>query len=110
MNTLIAVGTSAAYLYSAFVVISDFLGINNSFSETHFGTSCAIIGMVLLGRYLESKSRMRATDSIKSLMEIAPKMANTIRGTEVKKVPVDDLVIGDVVEFIFVTIKIHDVF
>ena len=97
MNTLIAVGTSAAYLYSAFVVISDLLGINNSFSETHFGTSCAIIGMVLLGRYLESKSRMRATDSIKSLMEIAPKMANTIRGTEVKKVPVDDLVIGDVV-------------
>ena len=97
MNTLIAVGTSAAYLYSAFVVMIDFLGINDSFYETHFGTSCAIIGMVLLGRYLESKSRRRATDSIKSLMEIAPKMANTIEGTILKTVPVDDLVIGDVV-------------
>jgi len=97
MNTLIAVGTSTAYLYSTFVVISDFLGINDSFHETHFGTSCAIIGMVLLGRYLESKSRRRATDSIKSLMEIAPKMATTIQGTELEIVPVDDLVIGDIV-------------
>ncbi|MDC0034732.1 heavy metal translocating P-type ATPase [Chloroflexi bacterium] len=97
MNTLIAVGTSTAYLYSAFVVVSDFLGINDSFNETYFGTSCAIIGMVLLGRYLESKSRRRATDSIKALMQMAPKMATTIQGTEWKAVPVDDLVMGDVV-------------
>ena len=97
MNTLIAVGTSTAYLYSAFVAISDFLGINDSFNETHFGTSCAIIGMVLLGRYLESKSRRRATDSIKSLIEMAPKMATIIQDTELKTIPVDDLVIGNVV-------------
>ena len=97
MNTLIAVGTSTAYLYSAFVAISDFLGINDSFNETHFGTSCAIIGMVLFGRYLESKSRRRATDSIKSLIEMAPKMATIIQDTELKTIPVDDLVIGNVV-------------
>jgi len=97
MNTLIAVGTSAAYLYSAFVVINDFLGINDGFNETHFGTSCAIIGMVLLGRYLESKSRRRATDSIKSLIEMAPKMATTIQDTVLKTIPVEDLVIGNVV-------------
>ena len=97
MNTLIAVGTSAAYLYSAFVVINDFLGINDGFNETHFGTSCAIIGMVLLGRYLESKSRRRATDSIKSLIEMAPKMATIIQDTVLKTIPVEDLVIGNVV-------------
>ena len=97
MNTLIAVGTSTAYLYSAFVVLSNLLEMSGSYGETHFGTSCAIIGMVLLGRYLESKSRRKATDSIKSLMAIAPKMATVIHGTESKTVPVDNIVIGDIV-------------
>lgn len=97
MNTLIAVGTSTAYLYSTFAILGKFFGINDAFPETYFSTSCAIIGMVLLGRYLESKSRRRATDSIKSLLDMAPKTANIIKGTDIKIVPVDDLVIGDLV-------------
>ena len=97
MNTLIAVGISTAYLYSTFAVLGKIFGLNDAFPETYFSASCAIIGMVLLGRYLESKSRRRATDSIKLLLDMAPKTANIIKGTDIKIVPVDNLVIGDVV-------------
>ena len=81
MNTLIAVGTSTAYLYSTFAVLGKLFGLSDAFPETYFSTSCAIIGMVLLGRYLESKSRRRATDAIKSLLDLAPKTANTVSYT-----------------------------
>ena len=81
MNTLIAVGTSTAYLYSTFAVLGKIFGLNDAFP----------------GRYLESKSRRRATDSIKLLLDMAPKTANIIKGTDIKIVPVDNLVIGDVV-------------
>ncbi len=97
MNTLIAVGTSTAYIYSTFAILGKLFGLSDAFPETYFSTSCAIIGMVLLGRYLESKSRRRATDAIKSLLDLAPKTANIMKGPDVKTVSVDDLVIGDIV-------------
>ena len=97
MNTLIAVGTSTAYLYSTFAVLGKLFGLSDAFPETYFSTSCAIIGMVLLGRYLESKSRRRATDAIKSLLDLAPKTANIMKGPDIKTVSVNDLVIGDIV-------------
>ena len=96
MNTLVAVGTSVAYFYS--VAATLFPG--SSFFEgqdahTYFDTSTAIIGLILLGRYLEAKAKSRASGAIKALMSRQPKTATVIRADGDVEVLVEDLVIGD---------------
>ncbi len=98
MNTLIAMGTSVAYFYSAAVT---FFGDSSFFSsyptETYFDTSTAIIGLVLLGRFLEARAKSRASNAIKALMGLQPKTARTIKDGREADVPIDDLAVGDVV-------------
>ena len=96
MNTLVAVGTSAAYGYSLAVTILSLAGINIGEGHTYFDASCAIIGLVLLGRLLESKARRRAAGSIKSLIEMNPDKARLIRKGEVT-VSVEEVIVGDMV-------------
>lgn len=98
MNTLIAVGTSVAYFYSVAVT---FLG--NSFffdtidAETFFDTSTAIIGLVLLGKYLEARAKSRASNAIKSLMGLQPKTARVMRNGQESDISIEDLEVGDLV-------------
>ncbi len=98
MNTLIAVGTSVAYLYSAAVTIfrgsSLFQGPE---AETHFGTSTAIVGLVLLGRYLEARAKGRASSAIRALMDLRPKTATVLRDGEEAEVPLEAVEAGDLV-------------
>ena len=98
MHTLIAVGTSVAYFYSAAASIFQGSSIfEGRASETYFETSTAIIGLVLLGKYLEARAKGRAANAIKALMGLQPKTARVDRqGTEVE-VPVEDLAVGDLV-------------
>ena len=98
MNTLIAVGTSVAYLYSAAVALfqgSSFF--QGQASETYFDTSTAIIGLILLGRYLEARAKSRASDAIKALMGLQPKTARAIRDGQEVDIPIEELVVGDMV-------------
>ena len=98
MHTLIAVGTSASYFYSAAATLfhgsSFFDGVA---SETYFDTSTAIIGLVLMGKYLEARAKGRASNAIKALMGLQPKMARAIRDGQETDIPIDDLVAGDLV-------------
>ena len=98
MHTLIAVGTSTAYLYSlAALLFSDagiFQGVGG---ETYFDTSTAIIGLVLLGRYLELRARGKASDAIAALAALQPGTAKVMRGGREIEVAIDDLVEGDLV-------------
>ena len=76
MNTLIAVGTTVAYLYS--VAVTLFHGtplFPDREAATYFDTSTAIIGLVLLGRYLEARARGKASDAIRSLVDLQPRTA-----------------------------------
>ena len=98
MNTLIAVGTSVAFLYS--LAATFFAG--SSFFEgraeaTYFDTSTAIIGLVLLGKYLEARAKARASNAIKALMSLQPKTARVVRDGEDVDVPMEDVVAGDIV-------------
>ena len=96
MNTLIAVGTSVAYLYS--VAVTSFQGASffeGQATETYFDTSTAIIGLVLLGRFLEARAKSRAARAIKALMGLQPKTARVLRGPDEVNVPVEDLATGD---------------
>jgi Cu+-exporting ATPase len=98
MNTLIAVGTSVAYLYSAVAVFLPqlFEGARVEMGY-YFDTSSMIIALILLGRFLEAKAKGQTSDAIKKLIKLAPKTAMVIRNGEEKEVAVEDVQIGDLV-------------
>ncbi len=99
MNTLIAVGTFAAFGYSAAVTILRVGGVFESneafFKETFFETSAAIIGLVLLGRYLEARAKGRASKAIEALAGMQAKTATVVRGGDEARVSIEEVVVGD---------------
>ena len=98
MNTLIAVGASVAYLYSvAATLFHDSFFFEGYDAETYFDTSTAIIGLVLLGRYLEARAKGRASSAIRALMDQQPKTASVVRDDQELELPVEELVPGDLV-------------
>ncbi|MCY7417913.1 MAG: heavy metal translocating P-type ATPase [Chloroflexi bacterium] len=102
MNTLIAVGTSAAYLYSlAAILFPSFfmaagLGMDGA-PPLYFDTAAVIIVLILLGRYLEARARSHTSDAIKRLIALAPRTARVIRGSMESDVPIEDVRVGDIV-------------
>jgi len=97
MNTLIAIGTSVAYFYSAVQVILELIGVSEAADHIYFDASCAIIGLVLLGRMLESRARRLASGSIRALLNLHPDVATVIRDGQEIRIPTEDVLIGDVI-------------
>ena len=98
MNTLIAVGTSVAYLYSAVVTFLHGMDVFGDYEAvTFFETSTAIIGLVLLGRYLEARAKDRAAGAIRSLMLLQPPRATIRRNGELVDLPAEQVRPGDLV-------------
>ena len=96
MNTLIAVGTSVAFGYSAAVtVLHDSWLFAHYEATTFFETSAAIIGLVLLGRYLEARAKGKASEAIKGLMSLRPETATVIRDGMEMNVPIEDVDVGE---------------
>jgi len=81
MDTLIAVGTTTAYVYSAIVTIApSYL----PFKSVYFETAAIIITLILIGRLLETRTKERASNAVRKLLDIQPKMAKILRtGTEI---------------------------
>ncbi|HSB69456.1 MAG TPA: heavy metal translocating P-type ATPase [Candidatus Methylomirabilis sp.] len=98
MNTLIAVGTSAAYLYSlAMTAAPGFFLARGIKPAVYFDTAAVIITLILLGRLLEAIARGRTSEAIKRLMGLRPKTARVVRDGEERDIPVEDVRIGDLV-------------
>ncbi|MFQ5795004.1 MAG: heavy metal translocating P-type ATPase [Candidatus Bipolaricaulia bacterium] len=98
MNTLIAVGTSAAYLYSvALILFPDFFEAQGIAKEVYFDTSTIIITLILIGRYLEAIAKGRTSQAIKKLIKLQAKTARVIRDGEEVDIPADEVVVGDLV-------------
>ncbi|MSQ32578.1 MAG: copper-translocating P-type ATPase [Dehalococcoidia bacterium] len=109
MNTLIAVGTSVAYFYSVVATVfytSSFFAQTHKFhvhtlfehsTGTYFDTSTAIIGLILLGRYLEARAKGRASRAIKDLIGLRPKTARILRNGLEIETPTDEVMPGDIV-------------
>lgn len=92
MNTLVAVGTGSAYLYSAIIVLFPrWLSVADASGHIYFDTAAAIITLILMGRLLESKAKRKTTDAIKKLMNLQPKMARILKNGIESDVPVDDV-------------------
>lgn len=97
MNTLIAVGTTAAFLYS--VVATFFPSFFKGAVETavYYDTAAIIITLIVLGRYLEAIARGHTSDAIKKLMGLQPKTATVIRNNKETKIPIENVVVGDII-------------
>jgi len=81
MDTLIAVGTTTAYVYSAIVTIAPSYF---PFKSVYFETAAIIITLILIGRLLETRTKERASNAVRKLLDIQPKMAKILRnGTEI---------------------------
>ena len=98
MNTLIAVGTSAAYFYSVVAVLAPGLFATAGRSaDVYFDTAAMIIALILLGRFLEARARGQTSEAIKKLVGMQPKMALIIRGEKEIEIPVEDVEVGDLI-------------
>lgn len=93
MDTLIAVGTSAAYFYSLAATFVPSLMMEPVFYET----SALLITFVLLGKLLESRAKGRTGDAIRKLMGLAAKTARVVRGGDEIDIAIEEVVVGDVV-------------
>ena len=97
MNTLIAIGTSAAYFYS--MVATFFpktLAAGGITPAVYFDTSAAIITLILLGRLLEHRAKQKTSDAIAKLMSVQAKSARILQENgEEKEVPLADVTVGD---------------
>jgi Cu+-exporting ATPase len=98
MNTLVVVGTSAAYLYSAFVTLWPGLAAQwNLPAHLYFESAVLIIALILLGRWLEARAKRSTGEAIRALMGLQARTARVIRdGVEVD-IPVEQVVAGDLI-------------
>ena len=95
MDTLVAMGTFAAWAYSTYSLIA-FTGKSHHQAEhIYFETGAVIITLILLGRYLEAKSKRRMSDAIRTLMGLAPKVATVQRNGNEVEVPIDQVQVGE---------------
>jgi Cu+-exporting ATPase len=98
MDTLIAIGTTAAYLYSAIVTIAPGYF---PFKSVYFETAAIIINLILIGRLLETRTKEKASNAVRKLLDLQPRMAKVIReggrggGMEVE-IPIEQIQQGEV--------------
>jgi len=98
MNTLVAVGTGTAFIYSMLVVLFPELpGINSGNGHVYFDTASTIITLILMGKLLEARAKNRTSDSIKKLLGLQPKTAIVIKDGKETEVQLDLLQIGDTI-------------
>ena len=97
MDSLIAVGTSAAFLYSLYSVVQVLLGHHTFVHQLYFESVGVIITLVLLGKYLEDNAKGRTSQAIQSLMSLVPNQATVIRYGEVVTIDTEDIKVGDIV-------------
>src|SRR2546426_5042340 len=98
MNTLIALGTSAAYGYSvAATVASGIFTAGGATPQVYFDSSAAIITLILLGRVLEARAKGRTSEALTRLIGLQAKQARVIRDGRELDIPVEDVKVGDVV-------------
>lgn len=93
MDSLISIGTSAAYFYSLFVVFfPKALG-----EHVYFETSAVLMTFIILGKFLEAVTKSKTSEAIKKLIGLQPKTATVIRNGKEMQVQIKDVMIGDII-------------
>jgi P-type Cu+ transporter len=91
MDTLISLGTLAALGYSAWALLA-------GDSHLYFETGAVIAAFILLGRYLEARSRGQASAAIEKLMDLGARTARVVRDGREQEIPIDDVRVGDIIQ------------
>lgn len=97
MDSLIAISTTAAFLYSLYNTINIIYGNIHLVHSLYYETVGMIIVLILLGKYLETISKSKTSDAIKKLMGLVPKYAIVLNNGKEEKVLIDEVLVGDIV-------------
>lgn len=97
MDSLIAMGTTAACLYSLYSTVQIIQGNHHFIEGLYFETAGVIITLILLGKSLEAVSKGKTSEAIKKLMGLAPKTAIIIKDNQEIETPIDEVLVGDIV-------------
>lgn len=96
MDTLVALGSGASYLYSVAVLFKMILNYETGMPDLYFESAAMILVLITVGKMLEAHSKGKTTNAIKSLMELAPKTATVLVDGNEKVIPIEQLKKGDV--------------
>ncbi len=97
MNSLVVLGTSAAYAYSVVATLLPGL-LPAGMINVYYEAAAVIVTLILLGRFLEAKAKGRTSEAIKRLIGLSPKTARVMRNDEAVEIPLDQVRIGDLVQ------------
>jgi Cu+-exporting ATPase len=97
MNTLVAMGSSAAYFYSLLALVAPFIFPSGT-ANLYFEAAAVIVTLILFGRYLEAKAKGRTSAAIRKLVELQPNTARVIRDGNVSDTPVERVAAGDFIQ------------
>ncbi|WP_346880650.1 heavy metal translocating P-type ATPase [Clostridium sp. UBA3061] len=97
MDSLISIGTLAAFIYGIFAIYKIMQGDHEYAMHLYFESAAVILTLITLGKYLEAVSKGKTSQAIKTLMGLAPKTATIIRDNKEIVVPVEEVIVGDIV-------------
>ncbi|NMA01136.1 MAG: copper-translocating P-type ATPase [Clostridia bacterium] len=97
MDSLIAIGTSAAFIYGLYAILEITKGNHDMAMQLYFETAGMIITLILLGKYLESVSKGKTSEAIKQLMGLQPKTAQVIRYGKEITLPIEEVKVGEII-------------
>lgn len=92
MDTLVVLGTSAAFLFSAFNTFP-----SPTWHNIYYDAGAVVIVFILLGKYLENKTKAKTSSIIKKMLELQPKTARVVRNGEEQDVPIEQIISGDII-------------
>ncbi len=97
MDTLVAIGTLSALIYSIYSSVLVFSGDDHAAHNLYFESATMIIALVKLGKYLEKRATKKTSNSVKQLVSLTPDFAFVLRDEKEIQIPVSEIVIGDTV-------------
>jgi Cu+-exporting ATPase len=97
MDSLVALGTSAAFLYSLYGTIMVYLGDSHFAMHLYYESAAVILTLITLGKYLEAVSKGKTSEAIKKLLDLAPKTARILQNDSEVEVPIEQVATGDIV-------------
>lgn len=97
MDSLIAIGTSAAFLYGVFATVMIAQGKQHYVHELYFESAAVILTLITLGKYLEAVSKGKTSEAIKKLMALAPNTATIIKDGQEVEIPIEEVEVDDII-------------
>lgn len=97
MDSLIAIGTAAAFIYGIYAFIKIVGGEDHFVHQLYFESAAVIITLITLGKYFEARSKGKTSEAIKKLMGLTPKNALVERDGKEIVIPIEDVVVGDII-------------